>query len=490
MGSIQYFAMKKFIAFAIVACSAATLLPAAACSKTEDDARTAYKITCTYDGENTLTASCTVDYVNDTGSELGEIKFNLYANAYREGALYSPVSDTLSSNTYYNGKSYGGMEIISVTGCESWEIGGEDENILAVALSSSLSNGAHTEITIEYTLTLANVNHRTGVTRHTVNLGNFYPVACVWEDGGFLEEVYYSDGDPFVTECADYEVSITVPAGYIAAASGQGMQSTFSGTLTYSYSLENARDFCIVLSDEFSVVSAEVDGTTVNYYYYDDDNPQAKLDAATESLTFFSEKFGEYVYPTLSIVQTGFAAGGMEYPALAMINDGLDDLTTIYTIVHEIAHQWWYAMVGSDQINSAWQDEGLAEYSTLLFFENHTEYGLTREGLVLSATTAYRAYFTVYNQLFGNADTTMNRHLKDFISDYEYVNIAYNKGLLLFDTLRNSIGDDNFYEGLQTYYKNYLYKIASSDDICACFVSTGTDLESFFESFIEGKIII
>ena len=179
----------------------------------------------------------------------------------------------------------------------------------------------------------------------------------------------------------------------------------------------------------------------------------------------------------------------MEFPALTMISDKLPADGTVYTIVHENAHQWWYAMVGSDQLNCAWQDEGLAEYSSLMFFENHPNYSFTRTGIVGSATKAYRAYFSVYNQIFGEADTTMNRHLSKYESEYEYSNIAYNKGLIMFDMLRQSIGDDKFISALQEYFKENIYKLASCDNLYASFLKHG-DLEGFFASFIEGKIVI
>ena len=125
-----------------------------------------------------------------------------------------------------------------------------------------------------------------------------------------------------------------------------------------------------------------------------------------------------------------------------------------------------------------------------MFFEDSPEYGVTRTGLVNAAINAYRAYFTVYNQIFGDADTSMTRHLKDFVSDYEYVNIAYNKGLILFDTLRQSIGDDRFLAGLKSYFAENKGKIAKSDDLIACFEGTGVDVDGLFASFIEGKVII
>ena len=147
-------------------------------------------------------------------------------------------------------------------------------------------------------------------------------------------------------------------------------------------------------------------------------------------------------------------------------------------------------MVGSDQINCAWQDEGLAEYSSLMFFENHPTYAFTRTGLLGSATKSYRAYYTVYNQIFGEADTSMNRHLKDYESDYEYTNIAYFKGLIMFDMLRQAIGDEKFAAGLKNYFEGNVFKIASCDDLFGCFISGGNDLEGFFNSFTEGKIVI
>jgi aminopeptidase N len=323
-------------------------------------------------------------------------------------------------------------------------------------------------------------------------LGNFYPIACVYEgDEGFVECTYTQEGDPFYSVCADYTVHIELPQGFTVAASGTLDQSFEVGErLKQTYTLKNARDFSLVFSKNFSCLTSTVGDVEINYYYYNDESPQTNLAAACESLKYFSETFGNYAYSTLAIVQTGFCYGGMEYPALCMVSDSLDSDSSLYTIVHEVAHQWWYAGVGSDQISNAWQDEGLAEYSALLFFEHNPAYSFTRTGLVGTATKAYRAYFSVYNQLFGKVDTTMNRPLSAYSGEYEYVNIAYNKGLLLFDYLRQSIGDSKFLAALADYYQTYLYRIATPDDLIDCFVQKGGDLIGFFDSFIDGKIIL
>ncbi|MDE6597682.1 MAG: M1 family metallopeptidase [Clostridia bacterium] len=483
--------MKKFLAILLSVVAIAAALSFAGCKK-KSVTLSEYDIFASYDTESqTLTGTVNFTFYNNTDNEIDTLKFNLFGNAFREGATIKPVSAAYSGKAYYSGASYGGMEITEVQNCLNWNVGGEDENILNVALSSPVYPEQTVSVTISYALKLANVNHRTGVTKNGVNLGNFYPVLCAYSREGFVESPYYSCGDPFLSECANYTVTVEVPATYTVAASGKLVSETVSSDRKKcAYSLNNARDFALVFSDKFEVATQNIDGVEVSYYYYKDSAPQESLAAACESLQYFSDTFGGYVYPTLSVVQTGFCYGGMEYPALTMISDDLDKDGNLYTIVHENAHQWWYAMVGSDQLNCAWQDEGLAEYSSLLFFENHPDYAFTRTGLVGTAVKSYRAYYSVYNQIFGEANTTMNRNIKDFESEYEYSNVAYCKGLILFDMLRQSIGDEKFFDGLKTYFKNNLYSIASCDDLIGCFIKGGNDVEGFFASFIEGKIVI
>lgn len=482
--------MKKFICLCLAACTATAGLSLAACGKKQTNA-SRYDILASYDSETaTLSGTVNFTYYNSTENEIGDLKFNLYGNAFRENAKFKPVSQSYANSAYYAGASYGNISVESVENCAGWNVGGEDENILTVTLNEPVYPDETAEITISYKLALAKVNHRTGVTENTVNLGNFYPVLCAYSSEGFKECPYYYCGDPFMSECADYCVTLDLPKEYIAASSGKaGKETTAGERKKCTYTLENARDFAFVLSDKFKVETGNVGGTEVRYYYYSDENPNVSLSAATESVDYFNQTFGGYAYPTLSVVQTGFCYGGMEYPALTMISDKLDSNGNIYTIVHENAHQWWYAMVGSDQLNCAWQDEGLAEYSSLMFFETHPSYAFTRTGIVGSATKAYRAFFSVYKQIFGETNTTMNRNLSEFESEYEYSNIAYNKGLIMFDMLRQAIGDEKFCGALKEYFDGNKFTIASCDDLYASFLKYG-DLEGFFASFIDGKIVI
>ena len=484
--------MKKWACILLAVCTAAAALSFSACKKDESKNLSSYDIYASYDSDNgTLEGTVKFSYYNDTQNEIAELKFNLYGNAFREDSHFKPVSDSFKTRAYYAGTSYGAMSVTEVENCADWSVGGEDENILTVSLLSPVYPEERAEITISYTLTLAKINHRTGITKESVNLGNFYPVLCAYTADGFVECPYYYCGDPFLSECANYSVILELPPTYAAATSGKLISEEVVGDRKKcSYSLKNARDFAAVLSDKFNVISQKVDDVEVSYYYTSDQNSQVNLSAAAESLKYFEKTFGKYAYPTLSVVSTGFCYGGMEYPALEMISNEQDSANTAYSIVHETAHQWWYAMVGSDQLTNAWQDEGLAEYSTLMFFENTPSYGFTRTGIINSAKSSYRAYFTVYSQLNGTVNTSMRRNLSEYAGEVEYNNITYNKGLLLFDTLRNSIGDERFINSLKGYFKRNKFKIASAEEIYGSFITSGVDVEGFFDSFIEGKIIL
>ena len=246
----------------------------------------------------------------------------------------------------------------------------------------------------------------------------------------------------------------------------------------------------MVLSKEFeSVVDTET-GVEITYYFYDDSQPAKSIEYAKKSIKLFTEKFGEYPYSTYSVVQTEFIQGGMEFPALVMISDNLEQNAYGEVIVHETAHQWWMSAVGNNEVEHAFLDEGLAEYSVVLFYENYPEYNLSRKQLIESSEKTYKVFCSVYDKIVGKTNTVMLRPLGEFSSEYEYVNMAYIKPCIMFDYLRQSVGDKGFFEALKRYYDNYKFKNATPDDLIASFVKTGKDTESFFYSFFNGKVII
>lgn len=454
---------------------------------------TEYEITATLDGY-TLTASQTVNFYNDTENVFSELKFNLFGNAYRKDAKFSPVSANTTAQSYPHGFSYGDMQINAVleNGKQAeFSISGEDMNILKVNLSNEVFPDEGATVKIDYILNLANVISRTGFNDKTINLANFYPILCGIDENGFYECVYYSCGDPFYSDCANYKVNICFDKNYTIATSGKEvLHQEQANNYIKTFEIDCARSFAMVLSKDFETISDSSLGVEINYYYYDDNTPLKSMEYAINSMKYFNNTFGKYPYKTYSVVQTKFVQGGMELPALVMISDSLEDNAYGEVIVHETAHQWWQSVVGNNEIEYGFLDEGLAEYSVVLFYENHPNYGMSRENMIDATEKTFKAYCTVYDKLFGKVDTSMIRGLNKFSSEYEYVNIAYIKPCLMYEYLRRTAGDERFFKGLKQYYEKYKFKNATPYDIVGIFEKIGADTNGYFETFYLGKEII
>lgn len=462
-----------------------------ACGSEEKRETTSYTVVATLSDDYTLTASVVCEYVNNTETPLSEVWFNLYPNAFRNGAEYSPVSKDRTAEAYPDGKSYSKLDIsrVSVGGKEvATTVAGEDENVLIVAQNGTLEPGERSSIRIDYTLKLPKVKHRMGYTDKSVNLADFYPIACVYRGGGFVADPYYSTGDPFVSECANYSVTLTVPKKYECAHTGELKSKREDGDVTvYEFSAKNVRKFAAVLG-EYQKMSGLAGKVIVNYMYYSDANPELSLNAAADAVKTFSDLFGEYPYKEYTVVQTGFLNGGMEYPQLSFVSDAYSGTARTDIIVHETAHQWWYGAVGNDEVRNAWLDEALAEYSTMMFYEHNEGYGNTFDGKRADALGAYILYCETYKAADG-ADTTMTRAVNEYADETEYSYMTYVKGALMLDDVRDTVGSSAFIASLKKYYADNKYSIAMPQNLIGAFESvTRRNIAPVFDAWLNGNV--
>lgn len=443
----------------------------------------------------TLYASQTVYYKNRTDVTLNCVDFHLYPNAFREDAKFKPVSFSSEARAYYNGKSYGGIDIESVSvnnKTQEVNVCGEDKNILEVK-TDELYPGDEAKIFIAYKVKLPNVRHRFGYGENTYNFGNFYPVACVYEDGGFVQDTYSYNGDPFYSDMANYNIKLKVSNDFILASSGtQQSKKSNDAITTYEINAKVVRDFAFVLSRDFKVLTKKCGNTLVYYYHFDDGNAEKSLKTSCDSIETFNKLFGEYPYSTLSVVESDFVHGGMEYPTLVYISAQVSDYEE-YTnvIVHEIAHQWWYGLVGNDEYKNAWQDEALAEVSTLLFYEENDSYGISVSGKKKILNDNYAMFLDVFRSVYGKVDESMTRSLDEYKSETEYTYITYVKGNIMFCDLKDFVGKKKFVKSLKKYFEKCVYKNAIPDDLISCFESVcGKDAGKFIKSYLDGTAII
>lgn len=484
--------MKRWLTIFMSTAIILSVAPVLTACEKQENTRGRYEIIAEYSPETkTVAGAVKVTFINTTENEISALKFQLYPNAYRKDALYAPVPTAYTDVAYYDGESYGEIVVSSVNGSKNWEVMGEDENVLCAYLEKPLYPGDKVVLDIGFLTKLASVNHRTGITKNTTNLANFFPVLCGLQGGEFYETVYYSDGDPFFTDFADYTVRLTVPKDYEVAATGEMIdERMLESKKAYTMSVSSVRDFAVTVAKDYRLLETMHGDTRLLYYYYADANPQKTLDCAKESFAYYEDAFGEYAYSTYTLAETGLCFGGMEYPCFTMLSDALKGDERYRAVAHETAHQWWGLSVGNNPIENAWQDEGLAEYSALCFFDDYEKYGFRYDKLVADALKEYRSYYDVYGSVLGRSDTRMTRHLKEFVSEYEYRCISFDKTVVMMDTLRKSVGDKKFFSALKKYYQHYKGKTVGAGELVASFEKTGADVGGFFDSFLSGKGIL
>jgi aminopeptidase N len=211
------------------------------------------------------------------------------------------------------------------------------------------------------------------------------------------------------------------------------------------------------------------------------------LQAAENSIRIYNKYFGKYPYKNYSVVQTHFSAG-MEYPNLVFIAESYfsegKTLTSLESVIaHETAHQWWYGVVGNDEIDEAWLDESFATYSKRIYFEmlygNKTGEDFYKKNILDKYKSKRRNI---------NGKEIILKPLPEFESWADYDPLAYEKGAVMLDTIRSEVGDEKFFEIMRTYYsKNKFKNVKTQDFIDAVESITEKNWQVFFDKWLLDK---
>ena len=427
-------------------------------------------------------------YINNTGSDLDEIYFNLIPEAFS--------------------KKNGGIKVSEfMTGSEALKLKQVKGTVYKTSLPFILEKGKTVTIDMKYTVKIPKVSDRFGYNNNTYNLGNALITPALFENGEWLCQPYIDLGDAFYTEISDYRVSINAPEEYLIASTGTLKDNV--------YVAEDVRDFAFSVFKDMDFLSEEHDGIALNVYYPKNVPYAGKhvMETAKRSLTLFNEKLGKYPYETLNMVLTAMPGGigGMEYPGFIMmtINDFMTEpLFDLYnnkitleeyltqigntssdpetnddsgespvsmkTITkaglchdvhsltkstsHEIAHQWFYGIVGNDEIRYPWIDEGLCRFMEA-YYENccYAEY---------SDFSSFDLLSSVDEGIFDEAEkrpsgethsVDLNRSLYDFKKQKEDYGEIYYKGAAMIYHMFEKMGDEAFFEALKDYINTFAY---------------------------------
>lgn len=454
--------------------------------------QSAYEIDWTLDSANsTLRAHQQVDYVNADTVALHALYFHLYPNYFAEEDA-APFEEAEMQNAYPGGFSAGKLTLRSVTAggmAADYRLEGEMQGILCIELSEPLQPGEHISCGFDYSVNLPACVGRFGAGDDTIQLCNAYPIAAVYDDEGWNLDPYHAIGDPFYSDVSDYTVRITCPSDY--KITGTGKRSKLvqgSDNTTYTFACPDVRDVAFVAGKGLQSLSKEAAGVKVTSWFYSEgEGGQIALDSACAAVEIFSRMFGEYPYPELNVIESDLYYGGMEYPNAVLVTDrlyqaGMED-TLEYVTAHEVAHQWWYGVVGNNEIDEPWLDESLTEYSTLLYYrERYGEERFALEyGHKIELSLALMDYTVSKPQPVGLKTSECSDNLW-------YTLVVYKQGAHMFYELHQKMGDEAFKTALKAYYKNTCLLNATQEDLfLALRQATGNDWSGFITAYLKGE---
>ena len=386
-----------------------------------------------------LTVSQTLTLKNRTGQAQEAAVLRTWPNAFQSPDT-SPAAaeEALYEGCYPDGFSIGALVM---SGARVARAGGESKavayrytddakTVLSVPITDGWQAEEWIEITLTYTVQIPHMAYRFGEDSGIWVLGNAFAIPAVWEEGAWRTDEYAPVGDPFLSDCMNWTVSVSVPEGFLCAGSGYPTAETADGRTRYDFVSPAIRDFALVVSDRFHTAQAEQDGVLVSAYATDASRARELLDYGKQALACFSARYGAYPYQSYTLCEINFPMGGMEYPTMAMIaadllDAGGESLETV--VAHEVAHQWWYAVVGSDPVNQAWQDEALSQFSMLEYLEDR--HGLARREEYEQRELESALRVTVPRGV------TPGAPLDRFSSMSEYALVVYDRGAAMFCAL-------------------------------------------------------
>ncbi len=426
-----------------------------------------------------LYAKLRVLYQNTTPDTLYELVFHLYPNAY--ASTDAPGAQEAGGKRNFDaGKVI--VSAVSLNGEIAYFNISDDGMLLYVPFVKELLPGESAEVFIEFAVDVPERDARLGKTELGYQLGNFLPILAVYQDGDWVADPYASRGDPYYSEAADYAVALTYPSEYALACTGSIVKQESGGGLTTSYAAASkVRDFACMLSTGMQKAEETYEGVRILSYALSQGSADRGAALAKKALATMAPLIGSYPYETLTVSQVDMYYGGMEYPNLLMVQRELylpgRETELELTIAHELIHQWFYGVVGNDEINAPWLDEAVTSYLSLVYFEQ------------AGNETAYDTLLSRYIGERAPLGTRVDGKLSDYASEDAYINSVYWRGAAMYHALREEIGDDAFFSALRAYVQDNAYRVGTKADMIAAFnKASGRDLTDWFSAHLAGTV--
>ena len=365
-----------------------------------------------------------------------------------------------------------------------------DNYLVRVDLATPVASGAATSVALDFVTTMPYNKGRIwyGAMNSdgaTLSLASAYPIIANIVDGSWEIDVPDTKGDMVNSPVALYDVTLTAPRTHSIVATGTTTAISQDGA-THTYHIVSGlqRDFMIAATTQ-PRVNVTVDGTQLNVYYPAGNvrGGRLALKFARQALHLYNTQIGQFPYNELDIVIVDAGTFyGVEYPGLTLIERRLLNTSWLLESImaHEIAHQWFYGVIGNDVQRHAWVDESMATYAQALYRE--AIWG--KPAAIVEANEWQKRYDRLIAR---NADGPIERHMDDF-SLYTYGTIAYDKAALYLAAVRSQIGDDAFFAALRNYYRDNRYGYVDGSALTNAFQNAcQCDIQPLYTSWVLAR---
>jgi aminopeptidase N len=405
-----------------------------------------------------LTADETIRYYNTTGATLSEIVMAVPPNLWTGAFTLNTIE----------------QDGVALT---SYSLGGER---LSLSLPQPIAPGAATTLKLTFTLNIPAKTYEGtfGYLGYQVNLTDWYPFIVPYSNGWLLHDPW-AFGEHLVYDASDFEINLKVsdPTIVIAASAPSDVNGEWM-----RYRIYGARTFVFTASDRYLVSESAVGVVKIRTYYFEgfEGAGEGMLQAAVQAVALFNAKFGPYPYDSLSVVQTE-VPDGQEFDGLVFLASkfyaeyGGSAKSNLVSIgVHEIAHNWWFGLVGNDHALEPWLDESLATYSeNTFYYYNFPSY-----------IDWWWNFRVNYFGPGGWVDSSVYEHT----TFRSYVNATYLNGANFLYDLNIRMGDDDFYRFLRDYTSRYSHGRATTADFFAVLrANTSTDVSDLIDAYFQGS---
>ncbi|KAB1990609.1 M1 family metallopeptidase [Streptomyces triticiradicis] len=383
-----------------------------------------------------------VTFTNASSTALSEVYLRLWDNYHGTCSAMPIVVSNVSGGTA------GSLSV----GCTA----------LQISLASPVAQGQSATIGFDLAITVPSGADRFGYDGSFVNIGNALPVLAVKDGAGWHLDPYTNNGESFYSLAADFKVTLDHPTSLLVPATGTSVDAAgSSGRTVTTATASKVRDFAWAAGPFTKISGTSPAGTAINIYSVtgiSSSSAQSMLSTAKSAVDAHAARFGAYPYGELdAVIDNNYWFGGMEYPGFVL------DLVSTTALTHEIAHQWFYGIVGDDEYNSPWLDESFTDYATDL------AQNITGANCWNNVSWASSAENITNSMAYWDAHSS------------RYSTVVYTYGKCALHDLRRVLGDTAMANLLKNYATSHWYGVSTTAEFkAAAQAATTTDLTSFW----------